>query len=293
MKIGLSLGGWSRLLNAVGAKPQGWTSVASGPAREPSWRVELTTRGIDVDLSQVEIDLGTGVYTYRGQQICIYIKDTRKPADVLRSKADAVRFHVSDCRTIDVMKEKNRFQRYVAIARTDGRFPVFSREMDGQVQELEVELAVCKNCLSDINFDGYADAAGAGRDRIWQRFSLATFYQRFSSQLSIIPRDSCSALPESDYVADWPAVSRSVRERSGWRCTSCRVVLDAAKQLLHVHHKDKDKSNNRLSNLSPLCILCHALEPGHESMYVNPKDRERVIELRSEQGLTGLARKRW
>lgn len=39
-----------------------------------------------------------------------------------------------------------------------------------------------------------------------------------------------------------------------WNCARCK------KYAVHVHHKDKNTSNNKLENLEPLCKECHYLE---------------------------------
>lgn len=45
------------------------------------------------------------------------------------------------------------------------------------------------------------------------------------------------------------------QERDGFRCTCCGY--DRVKEVLEVHHKDCDRSNNNLSNLETLCPTCH------------------------------------
>ncbi len=283
MKVSLEVDDWKRLLREVGATPSDWESSITRASLDHSWRVALRTKGIDVNIDEVEVDSETGVFTYQGQQVTIYIKDTRKPRDVLLVKEDAVRFHVTDCSTITTMKQNNRYQRYVAIARTDGAFPVFSREEDNSSLELEVELAPCKNCLRELNYRDYETETAKERAAIWQNFQLVEFFSAYASQISILPRDSCSALPDSMYVSDWHLISRRVRERARWRCDLCGVRLESFKRALHVHHRDRDKSNNRWANLQPLCAVCHAVQVGHETMFVDPMIRSHILDIRAEQ----------
>ncbi|MBK7908671.1 MAG: hypothetical protein IPJ78_19275 [Gemmatimonadetes bacterium] len=285
MKLTPTTATWRELLALVGAKPIEWSSAPSLATLEPEWRVRLSTTGVDVSIDEIEIDADAKVYTYNGQQVSIYIKDTRRPSDVLKVKETAVRFHLTDCRTIVKMKEANRWQRYVAIARRDGLFPVFAHELDGTVHEIEVELGVCKNCIGSLDWKNYRQVTGTQRERLWRQFTLQEFFEHYASRLSIVPRESCSALPDSLYTADWQAVSLRAREKAGWRCASCRVDLRSARQCLHVHHRDKDKSNNRGVNLQVLCAVCHAQQPGHHSMYVAPAVRERILALRTDQGV--------
>lgn len=272
----VKMGEWDALLSSIGASPAEWTSPVQPDSAEPEWKVELRSRGVEVSASDIVLDPGTGFFTYEGQQVLIYIKDTRRTSDDLQQKEEAVRFHFSDCSTIGMMKEENRYSRYVAIARTDSRFPVFSREIDGSRQELEVELMVCKNCLRGSNYRRYADETTRVRNRIWREFSIPGFFEEFSSRISVIPRLSCATLPPADYTQDWGKVSYEVRARANWICAKCKVDLSDARACLHVHHRDRDRGNNRWMNLVALCILCHAAEPGHGRMHISLEQRRKV-----------------
>jgi len=44
-------------------------------------------------------------------------------------------------------------------------------------------------------------------------------------------------------------------ERAGYSCEVCSYVK--VPEILHVHHKDRNRSNNDLSNLQVLCPNCH------------------------------------
>jgi hypothetical protein len=68
------------------------------------------------------------------------------------------------------------------------------------------------------------------------------------------------------YTDDWPILSRLIRADLGWQCKRCWVILSDRHDLLHLHHKNQDKLDNRQDNLIPLCVLCHAEEPGHEHL---------------------------
>lgn len=85
------------------------------------------------------------------------------------------------------------------------------------------------------------------------------------------------------YPADWPDISRRIRDRAGQRCEECGVpnyadivrdgdaweMFDADRVarrhpyprvthiVLTVHHRDADPSNNQDDNLVALCQRCH------------------------------------
>lgn len=44
----------------------------------------------------------------------------------------------------------------------------------------------------------------------------------------------------------------------GQKCNRCQ--FDSCPEILVVHHKDEDRSNNSLENLEVLCPNCHAIE---------------------------------
>lgn len=279
-------GDWSMLLASIGAVPSTWRYAGQQVRSAPAWQITLAQTGIDVSIDQVEIDQGTGLYLYKGQQVLIYIKFTRRPREVLEhDKSNSPRFHFRDCKTIQDMKERDRFQRYVAISRTDGYFPVVSEEQFGGNHELEARLGPCKWCLRETDYQGYARADKRKQHRIWDQFSIEAFFATFSSSISSIPIDSCSAVDPDEYAPDWAAKSFEIRERAGWKCDGCKVSLLTHKRLLHAHHVDRDKQNNWRYNLRPLCKLCHRAQPGHKTMYVSFAETETIRRLRTEQGL--------
>ncbi len=61
--------------------------------------------------------------------------------------------------------------------------------------------------------------------------------------------------------ANWKSGSKSYRkilERSG-RKPLCILCKNKDKRILSVHHKDRNRKNNKLSNLVWLCLNCHYL----------------------------------
>lgn len=51
----------------------------------------------------------------------------------------------------------------------------------------------------------------------------------------------------------WKSVRNSILERDGQRCTVC-----GGEQDLHIHHLDRDPTNDDPANLTTLCGICHA-----------------------------------
>lgn len=63
--------------------------------------------------------------------------------------------------------------------------------------------------------------------------------------------------PKKDKVQDQRSIKLRVFDSKGERCERCEYDK---KEILNVHHKDRDRKNNDLSNLELLCPNCHAEE---------------------------------
>ena len=103
----------------------------------------------------------------------------------------------------------------------------------------------------------------------------------------------------TDYSVNWLEISRAVKSYFGWRCikclhphrvgkrntpcdTKCEHGIDGKQRILTIHHLDWDKSNNRLTNLIPLCQKCHLevqahYDPNQLSMFSQPYYIERFL----------------
>lgn len=77
------------------------------------------------------------------------------------------------------------------------------------------------------------------------------------------PRTTPRPIPQpTGYTKDWATVSRQHKERNRWTCQDCGVCLESERNLLHVHHRDRNPQNNSFYNLEALCVICHSERPG-------------------------------
>ncbi|SVD75905.1 uncharacterized protein METZ01_LOCUS428759, partial [marine metagenome] len=110
-------------------------------------------KGLEIDISQLEI-VG-GVYSFKGEQLVVHIYETYKEKEhVLNKPENNVRFHLKDCKTIEKMREMNRFEtRYIGTNNIDGKFrvTVYSGNFRNS-EEIDTNLMVCKNCLGELNY---------------------------------------------------------------------------------------------------------------------------------------------
>jgi hypothetical protein len=242
--------------------------------------------GIEIPLDEVTPEYG-GLLTYKGEQVLLYIKDTRKSRYVLEHMPEkAVRFHVAECQTLDRMRRQERFERYVVTTRKDGLFLVEATDPETyELEELEAKLLVCKYCLRTLNYDLYNHRSYADQQGVWLDFSLDEFFGAYSTFFCSKPTYTDQTAPKGGYAPRWARISIQYREERQWTCEKCGVNLSSRRGLLHVHHINGVISDNRHSNLTALCYLCHAQEPNHGRLKPPLNVQLRIKQLRAEQGL--------
>ena len=123
MKINFNFSELDNLRKIMGADLAQF-SVDRGNIKEISNVSFELNKGLEIDISQLEI-VG-GVYSFKGEQLVVYIYHTFLEKEYVENDPDNnVRFHLKDCRTIEMMREKNRFEtRYIGSNNTDGNFGV-------------------------------------------------------------------------------------------------------------------------------------------------------------------------
>jgi hypothetical protein len=266
----------------MGARPTQWRlgDIVLDPIAEIRKELEA---GKEIPLADIKPAHG-GLLTYEGQQVVLYIKDTRQDRETLLRKKDARRFHISDCKTLNRIRQEGRYQRYVATTRKDGFFTVEARDPVTRLnEEMEAELGVCRDCLTHIDWKKYSDSQRATRDEIWDAFSLDDFFGEFATFFRDVPTYTDQTAPRGGYAAEWCKISERFRRQRNWQCEKCQVDLSDHRALLHCHHKNGVVSDNRPNNIAVLCIECHARQPGHGHMRPRPRDLSLLHELRRKQ----------
>jgi hypothetical protein len=248
---------------------------------QPTSSVAIEIRlkeGIDIK-SFKEIDWTGPVASYKGHQILFYIADQGwKIDDVIDDPSKGKKFHMSWCTTLEKMKERGRIERYVATSDLSGRFKVFGQsDEEGGERHARAGLKVCRNCLSNINYKGYK----SNKVKVFQEFNIPEFFEHYSSYFKHKPNLEID--PTKGYSDDWEEISIKLRERASWRCQGCSVDLSKDKELLHCHHINGVKSDNRSENLEVVCAECHSKKPDHGHMTVTLLSRQRLAELRQRR----------
>lgn len=240
------------------------------------------------ELSLEDVVTTNGLLEYKGRQILLYIQDHGwRFNDAIEDGSKGKKFHISECKTLSQMRQKNRFERYVATHNISGLFSIHGVDKNTRENlEGEAELVVCKNCLDNIRYEGFALRGDRTvYNRVFSSFSLTTFFTTYSSFFSHMPKRMADTA-SSSYSPDWAELSKKVRHECGYKCNSCGVVLKAKKSLLHVHHKNGVKSDNAINNLEPLCKDCHRKQVDHSHMFVRYEEMALISHLRRAQGIS-------
>jgi 5-methylcytosine-specific restriction endonuclease McrA len=130
------------------------------------------------------------------------------------------------------------------------------------VRDTAMICKTCKGILEDTDeTKGCAWCGTKGGITIWDFASSVRGHQVPGYPITSLCHD-CWKKCEQDYPAEFDeSLKKKVRGDAGFGCEECGMPQDAHKtefgQKLHVHHKDGNKQNNNLNNLTALCARCH------------------------------------
>jgi 5-methylcytosine-specific restriction endonuclease McrA len=255
MKLDIDFTNLENLVKNMGASTVDWVSNVTITHVETDWIIDLETKGIEVGLDDIEIT-ASGLLKYRNEQILLYIKEINSYS--YNGNYNLPKFHFYQCRTLNDMQSRGRFDRYVVTQRKTGYFLMDKKvSYDHYEKDVEEKLNVCKNCLNwyNKNYRKHYEV---------EAFDLIEFFEHFTkSPITRTPTYTDKNAPVSGYTADWNEVSKQRKEQCGYICQQCGVNLSNYKNLIHTHHANGVKSDNTSSNLKVLCIECHSEQPSH------------------------------
>lgn len=295
MPINVDLSGLENALKSIGGKKAEIGSIREITRISDPIELKIIKGGSAV-LTGGELikhlDSSTGLLAIGNTQITLHIYDPFSDKEQLSEQpATKPKFHLTECKTIESMRYKGRFDRYVSSNRRDGHFQVRPYEFDTKVRgnEMEANLTPCKNCLMSLDYNGYAQQnIYSMKERIFSGFSLKIFFEDFETVFRCLPLYTPETFPEGNYTKDWARISYKTRRDANWTCSCCNVCCVDQTGLSHVHHKDGNRGNNRPSNLEVLCLACHKSRPLHGRMHYSPQNKLKLEQLRISQKLPRL-----
>jgi hypothetical protein len=230
-------------------------------------QVEILAReGLEIPLDEVDV-LEDGTLAYKNQRVVLYIRDVKQ---YRQNEPSLPRFHVSDCDTLQGMRAKNRYERYVVATRDTGVFQIKLMGLNAtRYTTSDKSLQVCQNCLIKLNWNEFViyRYIQARRAEIVSSFTLVSYFEKYGKTfVGGMPSHTEQTAPENTYTADFAKVAEVIKKKRGYRCGKCGIDLSLWKQYLHAHHKNGMQYNNRESNIEILCIEHHAEEPFHGHM---------------------------
>lgn len=172
------------------------------------------------------------------QQVFLYKRDYHL------EKYGKPRFHICRCEKIEEFISSGGFREHYVRANSD---PVPVKDMDNGLREEEVdELPLCKYCLNKISEYG--------------RITSTEFVELLKQARGTEEVPEVQEVDIFGYTRDWDDISRKYREKHDYTCERCGLKITDTyyRQFIHCHHKDKNKLNNRESNLECLCMRCHS-----------------------------------
>lgn len=242
-----------------------------------------------IEIRPEELEIIDGLLSYKGRHVILYIRDHgRGIADALTDPKSGRKFHLADCVTLEQMRSEGRFARYVVTRAVTGDFeiagvdPVTRKEVTGSAR-----LQVCINCLKHLNYRSALIGSQSQRREARDDFQLAEFFETYSTRFKYLPQGLAAKSGASVYSGDWPELSQRLRANANYGCEECGVCLEEKKSLLHVHHINGIKNDNRRANLQVLCKDCHRKQPQHQHIYMKAGEMALILRLRRCQQLIG------
>jgi len=245
-----------------------WQSISPD-----DWEL-LNSGGKEVVLSDV-LPASDGTLEWKGHKVILHIFSIR--SEWKHSTEESLpKFHVADCKTLQGMRNKGAFDRYVVSLRTTGTF-----EIGINGNRVEKRLLVCQNCLHQLDYQNFLVLDKFAKKAVITYFNIVNFFKIYDKGFYKVPHYTDKTAPHDNYTADFKEISAEIRWAKNWTCEQCQCFLKLDKKYLHVHHKNTIRTDNSVSNLQALCIDCHSKQENHAHIRNLPDYRSFIKKYRS------------
>ena len=204
-----------------------------------------------------------GIY-HNGRRVILYIRDQAQY--FVEDRNFEYKFHVAGCMTLKAMINKKHYAKYVLKREINNIFKV-NLIINNESVEKEMELHICKNCLSKLNWKGYKKASAAAKNFIYENFSIEEFFDSVNNDnqknFEVTPEYTDATAPLNVYPPNWAVISKVIRTEAGYICDECGKIFPDGRGL-HVHHRNTIKSDCSRANLEVLCAACHQKKHNHK-----------------------------
>lgn len=223
------------------------------------------------------ITLEDGTLSNGRQRIFIYIQDHAEFVGTPNP-----RIHFATCSTIDDMRSKNRFHKYVQVVPTKDQYRI-RRTSSASATEMWLKLKVCQNCLHQVAFEGFHHGMPFGKlIAIVNNFSAERFFEMYHRDLfDDVPEHTWETSPLDTYTADMPKIAHDRKVAARWTCEDCKLSLASPemRRYLWLHHDGLKWENDKTR---VLCMECHAKQPNHEHLLAHPMFKQ-FLEMRNRR----------
>ena len=228
-------------------KAKHWREINSEEVSIREGKLEFTDDGIFVN----EDGIKRQGFLYKRAMYLEWEGVRKKPA-----------FHICKCEKIEQYLRGNDI-------------PEYRRANTEYVKVLDKSRHLKETIVYNLPLCGYCAGLLRQYDENLNSSQFSEILRNAASMEDAKQKDSELKSSATEYTKDWQEVSKKIKDKHNWTCEKCGVkVSQFDHTFMEVHHKNKDKTDNRESNLQCLCIKCHSeIDTTHIHNFSTPSKR--------------------